>query len=49
MKATWKTQDGSVKIDCQEIGLGSVNCIDVAQVWCKWRASMNKVTNIRVQ
>jgi hypothetical protein len=29
--------------------LGIVDWIDLAKIWDKWRAILNKVTNIRVQ
>ena len=45
---TWKTQEASIKIEFQEIGLGNVNCVDLAQVWDRWHATVKKVTNIWV-
>jgi hypothetical protein len=39
---------GDFKMDLQEVGLGGIDWIDVAQGWDRWRVLVNTVRNLRV-
>jgi hypothetical protein len=38
----------NIKMDLLEIGLSVVDCIDLAQDRCRWRALVNSVMNLQV-
>jgi hypothetical protein len=45
MRHRW---EDNIKMDLQEVGLGAMDWIYLAQIWDRWRALVNAVMNIRV-
>jgi len=46
MRHRW---ENNIKMDLQEVGLGDMEWIDLAQDRDRWRALVNVVMNLRVQ
>jgi hypothetical protein len=40
--------EDTIKMDLREIGLGGMDCIDLAQDRDQWRALVNTVMNLRI-